>query len=65
MFIKMKYVLKTKRDIEILNLCRRLEKFDLSKNDKDLAKLVKTQLEQDWRKHLLIKLEKLLKKYEV
>ncbi len=59
-----KYVLKTKRDLEILNLCRKLEKSKLSKNDKDLVKLIKTQLEKDWRKYLIIKLEKLAKKYK-
>jgi len=59
----MKYVLKTKRDLEILNLCKRLEKLKLSKKDKDLVALIKTQLERDWRKYLLTELEELLKKY--
>ena len=59
----MKYVLKQKRDLEILRLCNKLLKTKLSKSDKDWALLIKTQLETDWRKHLLIKLNKLVQKY--
>ena len=59
-----KYVLKTKRDLEILNLCKNTLKFNLSKTDRDLINLIKTQLENDWRKYLLIKLNKLSKKYK-
>ena len=59
-----KYVLKTKRDITILNLCKKLEKLKLSKADRDLVALIKTQFERDWRKYLVKFLEKLLKKYE-
>ena len=60
----MKYVLKTKRDLEILDSCNKLLKNRLSKSDKDLVLLIKTQLETDWRKYLLIKLDKLLHKYK-
>ena len=60
----MKYVLKTKRDFEILNLCKKLEKVKLLKKDKDLVALIKTQLEKDWRKYLLIKLNDLLNKHK-
>ena len=59
----MKYVLKTKRDVEILNGCNKLLKNKLSKSDRDLVLLIKTQLESDWRKYLLIKLNKILHKY--
>ena len=58
-----KYILKTKRDLEILTLCNKLLKIKLPKSDKDLVLLIKTQLEKDWRKYLLIKLNKLVKKY--
>ncbi len=58
-----KYLLQTKRDIEILDKCKQLEKQKLTKEDKALVKLIKTQLEKDWRKHLLDKLDKLLKRY--
>ena len=60
-----KYILKTKRDVTILNSCKRLEKLRLSKADRDLVALIKTQLERDWRKYLIIKLEKLSKKYQI
>ena len=60
----MKYALKTKRDLEILNLSDNLLKFKLSKSDENLVLLIKTQLEKDWRKHLIIKLNKLLNKYK-
>ena len=60
----MKYVLKTKRDLEILNSCNNLLKFKLSKSDEDLVLLIKTQLEKDWRKHLIIKLNTLSSKYK-
>ena len=58
-----KYILKTKRDFEILNSCKKLQKLKLSEKDKDLVALIKTQLERDWRKHLINKLNCLFKKY--
>jgi len=58
-----KYILKTKRDLDILNSCKRLQKLKLSEKDRDLAALIKTQLERDWRKHLINKLNQLEKKY--
>jgi len=60
----MKYVLKTKRDLEILDSCNKFLKNRLSKSDKDLVLLIKTQLETDWRKYLLRRLDKLLHKYK-
>lgn len=60
----MNYVLKTKRDVKILNLCKKLLKNRLSKSDKDLVLLIKTQLGTDWRKYLLLKLNKLSEKYK-
>ena len=60
----MQYILKTKRDLEILKLCNKLSKIKLSKSDMDLILLIKTQLESDWRKHLIIKLNKILYKYK-
>ena len=58
-----KYILKTKRDLKILNLCKKLEKAKLSKSDKNLIVLIKTQLERDWRIPLLKELKKILIKY--
>ena len=57
-----KYVLATKRDIEILEKCKQLEKRELTKEEKILVKLIKAQLEDDWRASLIRVLNKLLKK---
>ena len=57
-----KYILKTKRDTDILNSCKKLEKLKLSKKEKDLVALIKTQFERNWRKHLLTALNKIFKK---
>jgi len=59
-----KYILSKNTDIEILIKCNQLEKTKLTKEDKFIIKLIKTQLENDWRKPLLKTLNKLLKKYK-
>jgi len=59
-----KYVLLTNKDVEILITCKRLEKINLTKEDRSLVKLIKTQLEEDWRTPLKIELNRLLRKYE-
>lgn len=61
---KRRYVLAKAADLEVLACCKRLEKLKLKKSDKDVVKLIKTQLEKDWRKPLLQKLNSLLKKYK-
>ena len=43
-----KYVLKEKRDLEILALCNKMEGKKLSKLDLKLVKLIKTQLEEKY-----------------
>ncbi|MBS3113527.1 hypothetical protein J4448_00335 [Candidatus Woesearchaeota archaeon] len=58
-----KYVMPTNRDYEILSKVKQLEALKLSKQDKSLALLIKTQLESNWRKYLVQALNKLLKKY--
>ncbi|NTV24520.1 MAG: hypothetical protein HGA85_09250 [Nanoarchaeota archaeon] len=60
---KKKYLLPKQADYEILTLCKELEKKDLTKDERLLVKLIKTQLEKDWRRPLLKKLEQLKKKY--
>lgn len=50
---KKKYILKEKRDIEILELVHRLEKLKLSNCEKFLLLWTRTQMEDDWRKPLL------------
>lgn len=61
---KKKYVLSTNTDFEILAKCKQLEKLKLLKEDRNLVKFIKTQLEYDWRKPLLKTLNHLLKKYK-
>lgn len=56
---KKKYVLPEKRDFEILAKCKELETMKLSKGDKEMVKFIKTQLEKDWRKYLIKKLNQL------
>ena len=60
---KKKYVLPTERDFLILGKCKQLEKLNLSRKDKEMVELIKTQLEDDWRKPLIVKLDELLNKY--
>ena len=60
---KKKYVLSTTADFEILNKCKQLEKLALMESDKQVVALIKSQLENDWRRPLLQTLNKLIKKY--
>jgi len=62
---KKKYLLPTDADFEILVKCKRLEKSNLTDNDRIFVKFIKTQLEEDWRKPLLKMLNRLLKKYKL
>ncbi|MBI2018447.1 hypothetical protein HYS96_01950 [Candidatus Daviesbacteria bacterium] len=60
---KRKYLLPEDRDYEILDKCKRLEKSKLTIEDKYLVKFIKTQLKKDWRRPLLVELDRLLRKY--
>jgi len=60
---KKHYLLVDKKDIEILEKIYKLEGKKLSAEDKKLVKLIRTQLERDWRTPLLGFLDQLLKKY--
>ena len=60
---KKKYVLKDKEDYKILEKIYNLEKYKLSKKDKELVNLARTQLEKEWRKPLMKFLDKLIKNY--
>ena len=61
---KKKYVLSTDADFEILAKCKKLEKVKMKKEDKFLVKLIRTQLELEWRKYLVKTLDQLLKSYK-
>lgn len=60
-----KYVLSTDLDYEILKKCKQLAQEKLTKADQALVKLIKTQLEDDWRGYLIKSLNQLLKKYKI
>jgi bifunctional DNA-binding transcriptional regulator/antitoxin component of YhaV-PrlF toxin-antitoxin module len=59
-----KYVLSTDKDFEILTTCKQLQKHKLNNTEKKLVKLIKSQLEDDWRKPLIQELNLLLRKYQ-
>jgi len=59
-----KYIIDEKRDLIIYKKIKLLEKKKINEQDKKLVKLMKTQLEGDWRKYLLVELNKLSKKYK-
>ena len=60
---KRKYVLSTKKDLKILNKIHEVEKIrNLNKDEKFLLKLIRTQLEHDWRTPLMKTLDKILKR---
>ena len=61
---KKKYLLLEDQDYEILEKIYKLEKKQLSSEDKKLVKLLRTQLERDWRTPLVKFLDRLLKKYK-
>ena len=58
-----KYVMSTNEDYRILKKIKQLEKLKLTKEDKNLVRLIKTQLELNWRKYLIGTLNQLLKRY--
>lgn len=60
---KIKFILSTDTDLEILNQCNLLIKKELSKDDRELVELIKSQLLDDWRMSLLKKLHSLTIKY--
>jgi len=55
-----KYLLLEKRDSIILKKIKLLEQKKLGKRDREVLKLIKTQLEKDWRKPLINYLNKLI-----
>ncbi|NQU82419.1 MAG: hypothetical protein HQ539_00520 [Parcubacteria group bacterium] len=61
---KKKYVLSTDIDFEILYKCNELKNLDLKSEDMDMVNLIKAQLEDDWRKPLVLKLNQFLRKYK-
>ena len=60
-----RYVLSIDTDFAILSRCKKMEKQSLSSDDRRLVRLIKSQLEQDWRKPLSAELKKLETKYRI
>ncbi|OGM15856.1 hypothetical protein A2V56_05390 [Candidatus Woesebacteria bacterium RBG_19FT_COMBO_42_9] len=60
---KRRYIFDELGDFQILDLCRKLEKLNLSISDRKVVEMAKTQLEDDWRAPLLAYLQKLLTEY--
>ena len=58
-----KYVMSTEEDYKILSVIKELEKSGLNKQDYIIIKLIRTQLEHDWRKPIFKRLTQLKKKY--
>ncbi len=61
---KKKYVMSTDGDYEILSKVKQLEKMELTKEEKFLIKVIRTQLEHDWRKQLIQPLNKIFRKHK-
>ncbi len=61
---KKRYVLSKPEDLKILVMCKQLEKQKLLKEDKNIVRLIKSQLEDDWRKPLVKELLRISKKYK-
>jgi hypothetical protein len=58
-----KYLIDNNTDQKIYDNVKKLEKKKLNKKDKKLVKLIKTQLEKNWRKYLVQEINKLNKTY--
>lgn len=58
-----KYLLPLEEDYKILSIVKALENKSLSATDRELVVLIKTQLEDDWRRQLLEKLKEIQQKY--
>ncbi len=56
------YVMKDKEDFIILSKIKELEKKNLSKEDKKIISLIRTQLKKNWRLPLINYLNQLLTK---
>jgi len=60
---KKRLLLEEKRDYEILEMIYELEKRKLSKEQEELVRFLKSQLEDDWRKPLLRFVKKFVKQF--
>lgn len=58
---KKNYLLKDKKDLIILSKIKELEKRKLNNKQKEILRLIKTQLKDDWRTPLIKYLNKISK----
>ncbi len=58
---KKNYLLKDDKDLMILSKIKRLENKKLNNKDKEILKLIRTQLKNDWRTPLIKYLSKMHK----
>lgn len=58
------FILPSEEDYEILSYIKSLEMKQLTKKDKEIVKLIKSQLQADWRAPLLTKLREFVDKYK-
>lgn len=61
---KKNYVLNDKKNLLILSKIKEVEKNKLNEKDKEIVRLIRTQLKQDWQTPLVNYLNKLLRKYK-
>ncbi len=61
---KRNYVLNDERDLVILGKIKEIERYDIKKEEKEIIKLIRTQLKSDWRTPLIKYLDKLIVKYK-
>jgi len=60
---KKKYLMDKPIDLKVFNLIKELESKKLKPEDKKLVNFIKTQLEKEWQKYLILELNKIKKKY--
>ena len=61
---KENYSLREKEDYIILGDIKNLEKMKMTARDKEIIRLIKTQLRKDWRTPLIKELRKIAKRYK-
>lgn len=61
---KRKYVLSEERDYVILDKIHGLEAKNISSEDREVIKFIRTQLEKEWREPIIEFLDKLAEKYK-
>lgn len=61
---KKKYLIDNPVDLKVFNLIKELESEKLKPEDKKQVKFIKTQLDKEWQKYLLVELNKMKKLYK-